>query len=218
MADRIFADRDEAGRLLADEVAKLRLRKPVVLALPRGGVPVAAQVAARLNAPLDLVLVRKLGAPGQPELAIGAVVDGKRPEIVLNEEIIRLIGVSKDFIEAEMKRQLEIIEKRRKLYYEGHQHPELKGHDVVVIDDGVATGATLRSALHALRRQEPSRLIAAVPVAPAETVELLRRDADEVVCLETPYPFGAIGYFYRDFSQVSDETVAELLHRARLKQ
>lgn len=211
----LFDDRADAGRQLAAAVARRRFADPVVLALPRGGVPVAAEVAAKLEAPLDLVLVRKIGAPAQPELAIGAVVDGGSPEIVTNDEIIRETGASGAYIREEAARQLEIIEARRTLWVERRPRVSVAGKTAIVVDDGIATGATVRAALHALRRQGPKRLVVATPVAPPDTVAALAAEADEFICLETPEPFGAIGYFYDDFAQVADEEVAAILGRSR---
>lgn len=213
MKQRIFENRREAGRLLADVVERRKFPNPVVLALPRGGVPVAIEVAARLKAPLDLVLVRKIGAPLQPELAVGAIVDGGSPEIVTNDAIIQETGTSEAYLQEEARRQLAIIETRRKLWIAGARRVRIKNMTAIVVDDGIATGATVRAALHALKRQDPSRLVVATPVAAPDTVAALETEADEVICLETPRLFGAIGYFYRDFSQVSDNEVAEILQR-----
>ncbi len=207
----LFAGRQEAGRLLAARVAALRLRDPVVYALPRGGVPVAAEVADALHAPLDLVLVRKIGAPGQPELALGAVVDGDVPETVLNPHIVAATGASEAFIEAACRRELAEIERRRTRYLSGHPRVDPAGRDAVVVDDGIATGATARAALHALRRRGAARLVLATPVAPADTLEALRGEADEIVCLFVPAPFFGIGAFYRDFHQLTDDEVVDLL-------
>lgn len=212
MADRPrFASRREAGRLLAPRVAALRLRDPAVYALPRGGVPVAAEVADALQAPLDLVLVRKIGAPGQPELALGAVVDGATPETVLNPDIVALTGATDAFIEAARRRELAEIERRRMRYLSGHPRIDPAGRDAVVVDDGIATGATARAALHALRRRGAARLVLATPVAPMETLRALRAEADEIVCLFEPAPFFGIGLFYRDFHQLTDDEVIGLL-------
>lgn len=206
-----FANRTEAGRLLADRVKALRLRDPIVYALPRGGVPVAAEVAAALGASLDLVLVRKIGAPDQPELAVGAVVDGADPELVLNADIAAATGASDAFIAGARKRALIEIERRRVRYLEGRPPMDPAGHDAVVIDDGIATGASARAALHALRRRGARRLVLAVPVAPPETVAVLRAEADDIVCLvEAEIVFG-IGGFYRDFHQLTDEEVIAAL-------
>ena len=215
---RFFENRTEAGRLLANALARRKFADPVVLALPRGGIPVAVEVARGLGAPLDLVLVRKIGCPMQPELAAGAVVDGDCPEIVRNEAIIRETGTSDAYIEEEAKRQLSVIEARRKLWIEGRPLVPVAGKTVIVVDDGIATGATVRAALHALRRQNPKRLVVATAVAPPDTVELLQSEADEVIALETPEPFGAIGYFYRDFSQVDDGEVASMLNAYHAEQ
>ena len=206
-----FAGRTEAGRLLAARIAALRLRNPVVYALPRGGVPVAAEVADALHAPLDLVLVRKIGAPGQPELALGAVVDGDAPETVLNPEIMEVTGATDAFIEAARRRELAEIERRRLRYLAGHPRIDPAGREAVVVDDGIATGATARAALHALRRRGAARLVLATPVAPAETLKALRGEADEIVCLFQPAPFFGIGAFYRDFHQLADDEVIGLL-------
>ena len=212
MADRPrFADRQEAGRLLAARVAALQLRDPVVFALPRGGVPVAAEVADALHAPLDLVLVRKIGAPGQPELALGAVVDGDVPETVLNPDIVAATGATEGFIAAARQRELAEIERRRTRYLAGHPRVDPAGRDAVVVDDGIATGATARAALHALRRRGAARLVLATPVAPMDTLEALRGEADEIVCLFVPAPFFGIGAFYRDFHQLTDDEVIGLL-------
>lgn len=210
----IFADRTEAGRRLARALTHLRGWDPVVLALVRGGLPVAYEVAEALAAPLDVVLVRKIGAPMQPELALGAVVDGDTPEIVTNPDVMRMLAVSQAEIEAAARRQLEEIERRRTVYLRGRPRAEVRGRTAVVVDDGVATGATTRAALHAVRRQAPARLVLAVPVAPPDTLADLRADADEVVCLHAPAMFGAVGAFYEDFRQVSDDEVVELLDRA----
>ena len=208
-----FIDRKDAGRQLAKALARYKSQRPVVLALPRGGVPVAAEVANVLDAPLDLILVRKIGVPFQPELAMGAVVDGAEPVIVRNEEVIRLSGVSETDFNAIRDEQLAEIERRRKLYLGDRPHPEISGRTVIVVDDGIATGATTRAALHAMRMRKPSKLVLAVPVAPTDTLKRLRGEADDIVCLEDYEEFGAIGLFYSDFSQTSDSEVIEILAR-----
>lgn len=208
-----FTDRIDAGRRLAKALAGYKGQKAVVLALPRGGVPVAAEVATTLDAPLDLVLVRKIGVPYQPELAMGAVVDGQHPVIVRNEDIIRLSGISDRDFNAVRDEQLAEIERRRKLYLGDRPHPEIAGHVVIVVDDGIATGATTRAALQAIRMRKPRKLVLAVPVAPTDTLAKLRDEADDVICLEDYENFGAIGLFYSDFTQVSDREVIDMLAR-----
>jgi len=208
-----FRDRIDAGRRLAEALAGYKADRPVVLALPRGGVPVAAEIAAVLDAPLDLILVRKIGVPYQPELAAGAVVDGITPVVVRNDEIIRLARVSEADFAAIRDRELAEIERRRRLYLGDRPHPDLKDKTVIVVDDGIATGATTRAALRAIRTRGPRRLVLAVPVAPTSTLADLRGEADDIVCLEDHEDFGAIGLFYADFSQVADATVTELLAR-----
>ncbi|HLT01010.1 MAG TPA: phosphoribosyltransferase [Geminicoccaceae bacterium] len=210
----VFPDRSEAGRRLAERLKHLKDQDPVVLALPRGGVPVAFEVAKVLEAPLDLVLVRKIGAPFQPELAIGAVVDGERPELVLNRDLIADYGIPESYVERERERQLAEIERRRQLYFAGKERVPARDRTAIVIDDGIATGATMEAALRATRRAEPRRLVLAVPVAPPDTIERLRPEVDEVVCLMVPAFLGAIGSFYRDFRQLSDDDVIGLLQQA----
>jgi len=212
-----FIDRTDAGRQLAKALASYKDQRPVVLGLPRGGVPVAAEVATKLDAPLDLILVRKIGVPFQPELAMGAVVDGVEPVIVRNEEVIQLCGVSETDFNAIRDEQLAEIERRRKLYLGDRQHPKISGRTVIVVDDGIATGATTRAALHAISMRKPSKLVLAVPVAPTETLKKLRGEADDIICLEDYEEFGAIGLFYSDFRQVSDEEVIALLARHPVK-
>ncbi|MGZ5277311.1 MAG: phosphoribosyltransferase [Caldimonas sp.] len=209
-----FMDRVEAGRLLAQRVAALELVDPVVLALPRGGVPVAAEVARVLRAPLDLLMVRKIGAPGQRELAVAAVVDGDRPEIVIDEETLRWSGADRAYVEAEAKLELKEIERRRTLYLRGRAPVPLAGKSVVVVDDGIATGTTVRAALKALRRSKVARLVLAVPVAPADTVARLRGEVDDLVCLSQPAFFHAVGAHYNDFHQIEDDEVIALLDAA----
>jgi putative phosphoribosyl transferase len=206
-----FKNRSEAGRLLAAALAEHRQRAPIVLALPRGGVPVAAEVATALKAPLDLVLVRKIGVPGQPELAMGAVTDGVAPVIVRNTDVIRYAGVTEEEFNAVRDKELAEIERRRKHYLEGRAPAVVSGRTVIVIDDGIATGATIRTALRALRARGPKELVLAVPVAAKETLEELREEADKIVCLEAPTWFQAVGAFYSDFRQVTDAEVVEIL-------
>ena len=208
-----FIDRIDAGKRLAKALAGYKGRQPVVLALPRGGVPVAAEIAAALDAPLDLILVRKIGVPFQPELAMGAVVDGVEPVIVRNEDVISLSGVSEQEFNTIRDQQIAEIERRRNLYLGDRPHPQIAGRTVIVVDDGIATGATTRAALRATRMRKPSKLVLAVPVAPTESLKELRDEADEIVCLEDYEEFGAIGLFYSDFRQVSDTEVIELLAR-----
>lgn len=208
-----FSDRADAGRKLALALERYRGQHPVVLALPRGGVPVAAEIADALSAPLDLVLVRKLGLPRQPELAIGAVVDGAEPIIVRNEALIRIAGVDEEEFQRICQRELEEIDRRRARYLGSRARAQLAGETVIVVDDGIATGATARAALRVIRQHRPGKLVLAIPVAPAEIVAELRREVDDLVCLDIPVPFDAIGHFYRDFGQVSDEEVASILAR-----
>jgi putative phosphoribosyl transferase len=191
----------------------------VILALLRGGVPVAAQVAAALDAPLDLILVRKIGAPMQPELAMGAVANGGAPIVVRNEEVIRSARIGEAEFAAVRDRELAEIERRRRLYLGNRTPIDVEGHIAIVIDDGVATGATTRAALRATRLRRPSKLVLAVPVAPTDTLVALRAEADEVVCLEDHEFFGAIGFYYADFRQLSDQEVKDTVARfpARVK-
>jgi putative phosphoribosyl transferase len=209
-----FADRGDAGRRLADKLAHLKDRQPIVLALPRGGVAVGFEIARALDAPLDLVLVRKIGVPWQPELALGAVTDGARPEIFIDRHLATSLDIPDSYIEEETARQLDEIERRRKSYCEGRPALEVAGRTAIVVDDGIATGATMRVALQALRSRGAARLVLAVPVAPPDTLAALRQGADEAVCLETPIGLGAIGFYYRDFHQMSDAEVTDLLAHA----
>ncbi len=203
-----YADRSEAGRELARALAALQLAPPiVVLALPRGGVPVALEVALALHAPLDLLMVRKIGAPWQPELAVAAVVDGEFPQIVIDDDTRDLPGVDAAYIDAQAALELREIERRRVAYLRGRAPLAVEGCTVIVVDDGLATGTTMRAALLALRRRRPARLVLAVPVAPHDAIERLRAEVDDVVCPREPSPFHAIGLHYSDFHQLSDAEV-----------
>ena len=208
-----FKDRCEAGKKLAKALKRYADQRPIILALPRGGVPVAAEVAAALKAPLDLVLVRKIGVPWQPELAMGAVVDGGTPIIVRNEDVIRDAGVD----EAEFKRvcdhELAEIESRRRRYFGDRPPIDVKNRVTIVIDDGIATGATIRAALRATRMRAPKALVLAVPVASTEALAELDKEADDVICLEAHDLLGAIGFYYSDFRQTSDEEVIAAMTR-----
>ena len=210
-----FLDRADAGRKLAAALMHLKDEKPIVLALPRGGVPVACEVAKALQAPLDVVLVRKIGAPRQKELGLGAVVDGPHPRIVLNEDVVRAVDPGSQYIQAEAAREVAEMERRRKLYRPDRPPLDARGRTVIVVDDGIATGGTMKAVLSALREQQPRKLVLAVPVAPRDSIEELLRFTDEVVVLATPEPFYAVGACYRDFTQTSDEEVIDLLARAQ---
>jgi putative phosphoribosyl transferase len=209
-----FADRGEAGRWLADKLLHLKDQQPVVLALPRGGVAVGFEIAQALDTSLDIVLVRKIGVPWQPEFALGAVTDGASHETFIDRDLAASLDVPDSYIDEESARQLKEIERRRKLYCEGRPALEVAGHTAIVVDDGIATGATMRVALQAVRRRGPARLVLAVPVAPPDTLAALLDAADEAVCLETPIGLGAIGFYYHDFHQMSDAEVTDLLARA----
>lgn len=209
-----FVDRTQAGRELADRLAPLGLSGAIVYALPRGGVPVAFEIARALQAPLDLALVRKIGAPGQPELALAAVVDGDRPHVVVNEAIRLLTGATDAYLEREGARELAEIERRRGLYFGDRPRPDPKGRTVIVVDDGLATGATARAAIQALRSQGAARLILASPVAPSDTAAAMREEVDDLVCLAEPVEFRGVGSFYEDFHQLSDDEVLHYLNRA----
>ena len=205
----MFIDRAEAGRKLADALEKMELAEPVVLALPRGGVPVAAPVAERLDAPLDLVLVRKIGVPGHEELAAGAVAEGAEP--VFNASVLASIGRRPgDFADVVAKKRAEIAE-RRKMYLGGREQVSLKGRTVIVVDDGIATGATVKAALGGVRESGAGRVILAVPVASAEALAEIEPMVDDTICLEMPSPFYAVGAHYRKFLQVDDDEVVAFL-------
>jgi len=209
----VFRDREDAGRKLAAQLCGYKNRKEViVLGIPRGGVPVAYEVAKALDAPLDIFVSRKLGVPWQEELAFGAVAtNGTR---VLDREIVEAVGISDEEIEqitARVKQELE----RREHLYRGKLPPlKLDGLTVILVDDGIATGSSMRAAIHALRQMKPAKIVVAVPVAPQSTCKRLKSEVDHLVCVHTPEEFYAIGQFYEDFSQVADEEVTELLHRA----
>ena len=208
-----FENRQDAGRQLARKLRERNFDNPVVLALPRGGVPVAYEVANALGVPMDLLFVKKIGAPGWPEYGIGAVVDGANPQIVLTEEIVRQLRPSPEYIEAEMQRQLKEIARRRLIYLGDRQPIDLKDRTVIIVDDGIATGGTVKAALKGVRKNQPRKIILAVPVAPRDTLEELSDQCDEIICLYTPTPFGAVGSFYRDFGQTGDSEVISLMSR-----
>lgn len=210
-----FDDRADAGRRLARRLARYAEETPVVVALPRGGVPVGYEIARALHAPLDIMVVRKIGAPGERELGIGALVDGDHPETVFNEDLLRTIRVSREYLDREIAAEVKEIHRRESVYRRGHPAIALAERTALVVDDGIATGGSIRAALRGVRRRGARKIVLAVPVAAAETLRTLRADVDEIECLETPEYFGAIGEFYRDFSQTSDEEVIELLDRAR---
>jgi putative phosphoribosyl transferase len=208
-----FRDRAEAGRLLAELLQGYAGRDDVVvLALPRGGVPVGYEVAKALGAPLDVFAVRKLGVPGREELAMGAISSGG--QLVLDRHLISSLGISKGEIQRAVAAELRELERREAAYRGGRSPPELTGKTVILVDDGLATGSTMRAAAHAVRERLPARVVVAVPVAAAQTCDEFRDDVDEIVCALTPRRFHAVGVWYEDFSQTSDEEVRELLAQA----
>ena len=211
-----FKDRVDAGRQLAAAVVRLGLVDPLVLALPRGGVPVAAEVARALHAPLDLLIVRKIGAPGQPELAVAAIAEGDPPTVVIDEHTSQLTAGDHAYIKREVRTQRAEIERRCEAYRRGWARLAVAGKTVVVVDDGIATGTTVRAALKALRRMRPSRIVLAVAVASNDTIYELSKLVDDVVCLSQPGSFGSVGTYYADFEQVGDDEVVALLEANRV--
>lgn len=205
-----FRDREQAATQLASRLAGYRSQHPLVLAIPRGAVPMAELIADQLEGELDVVLVRKLGAPFQPELAIGAIDESGWAYI---SEVARLAGASAEYIEQEKRAQLELLHQRRQRYSGLAASADPAGRVVIVVDDGLATGATMIAALRAIRTKQPAKLVCAVPVAPPDTLEQVSSYADDMVCLETPHNFSAVGQFYEHFPQVSDEEVVEILEK-----
>jgi len=208
-----FRDRAEAGRMLAETLREYANRdEVVVLALPRGGVPVGFEVAKALNAPLDVFVVRKLGLPGQEELAMGAIASGGAR--VLNRELIRAVGIPAEVVEQVTQEEQRELERREREYRDGRPPVNVRGQTVILVDDGLATGSSMRVAVVALKQKEPAQIVVAAPVAPRESCAELEAVADRVVCALTPEPFGGVGQWYADFSQTSDEEVRDLLGRA----
>ena len=209
----IFHDRADAGRVLAQHLARYATRGDItVLGLPRGGVPVAFEVAAALGAPLDVFVVRKLGTPGQRELAMGAIASGGVR--VLNDDVVTALGITPEIIDAVAQSELHELERRERAFREGRPPADIKNRVAILVDDGLATGATMRAAIEAVRQLAPKRVVVAVPVGARDTCEELGRLADEVVCASMPVPFSAVGQWYADFEQTSDDEVRALLRRA----
>jgi putative phosphoribosyl transferase len=210
-----FANRVEAGQRLATALKDVAVKDGIVLAIPRGGVVVGYEVAEALNLPLDVIIPRKIGAPGNPEYAIGAITEDGT--LILDENVIAYMNVPSDYVERESENQRLEIQRRMKLYRQNAPYPNLKGRDVIVVDDGIATGSTMKAALASVKNRGANTVVAAVPVGPPSTIEELKTQADHVVCLFTPESFYAIGEFYDDFSQTMDEEVIDLLKRNRQK-
>lgn len=214
--DVIYRDRSEAGKQLAARLTRYADREDVlVLALPRGGVPVAFEVAKQLHVPLDIFLVRKLGVPGHEELAMGAISAGGVR--VLNQDAIDYLRIPASVIDAVAASELQELERRERAYRGDRPEPDGRGKTVILVDDGLATGSSMRAAAAALRQQEPARIVVAVPVSAPQTCDEYRMGVDEIICAKTPEPFYGVGLWYEDFSQTTDEEVRELLERARNK-
>jgi putative phosphoribosyl transferase len=211
----MFSDRNDAGRQLAERLLALKLENPVVLALPRGGVPIGFEIARALHAPLDLVLVRKIGAPFQKELAVAAIADGPQPELVVNDDIVASLDIPDEYFEAEKQAAAQELERRRKAYLADRLPAGIAGHTAIVVDDGVATGATMTAALRSTRRRGPTAVVLAVPVASSDVLHRLREEVDRIVCLRMPPDFMAVGAYYNDFRQLRDSEVITLLDRGR---
>lgn len=212
-----FADRTDAGRQLASALPSLTADSTVVIALPRGGVPVAEEICKAYHLPLDLVFVRKIGVPGQPEVAIGAIVAGESPKVVINERVARSTGISASRIKEMGHALLPEIERRRALYFQGGQRPDLKGKTLIVVDDGVATGATLRACLLSLRQSGAARIIVALPTAPPDVLASFEGEADQIICLHQQSPFWSVGAAYRSFPQTSNADVIHAIERCALR-
>ena len=210
-----FRNRVHAGRCLARQLTHLQDEDPIVLALPRGGVVVGFEVASALDAPLDIVTVRKIGAPFHREYGIGALVDGDEPELLLDRDRLEMLGVTDEQLRAVIEHELSEIHRRERLYRAGKPRIDLRDRVIIVVDDGIATGSSIRAALRGLRRMNPRRLVLAVPVAPPDTIESLRNECDEIVCLLLPPGFRAVGEFYEDFEQTNDDEVIALLQESR---
>jgi putative phosphoribosyl transferase len=208
-----FQDRRDAGRRLAGKLSRFKDERPVIFALPRGGVPVGYEISHALGAPLDVFVSRKLGAPGQPEFGIGAVAPGGVR--VLNEDVVRRLGIPEDYVEYITERETAEVERRLRYFRGERPEPDVGGRTAILVDDGLATGVTARAAVEAMRLRGPQRLVLAAPVCASQTAEHFRSLVDELVCLELPSNLGAIGFWYRNFDQTSDEEVVELLERAR---
>lgn len=211
-----FRDREDAGRQLAVELQSYAAKHPVVLALPRGGVPVGYEIARGLHAPLDVWVVRKVGVPWHEELGAGAVAEGGY--LRLNEDVLQAVGISPEELAATIQRKKREVEERVKLFRDGLPRPELRDRTVILVDDGIATGGTVRAAIESIRAQRPAAIVLAVPVAAPEAIEALRPEVERIVCLRTPADLHAIGLWYLDFGQVSDEEVLRFLDRARREQ
>lgn len=213
----MFRDRQEAGSKLAAALVEYKGQEPLVVALPRGGLPVAVEVAAALEVPLGILLVRKLGAPGHQELAIGAVVAcNRKPQVVLDQELIARLHVTDRYIRSEIVTEMAEIRRRERQWDSSHNNLEPKDRKVIIVDDGVATGSTALAAIKGLKTAGAGQVILAIPVAPSQTVEKLAQIADRVVCLDSPPFFQAVGAFYQDFKQVTDQEVQEILRRAAI--
>jgi putative phosphoribosyl transferase len=213
MNSRIYEDRRDAGRALVPEIQRCELHEPLVLGLPRGGIPVAYEIAVAIDAPLDVLVVRKLGAPFQPELALGAIASGQVR--VLNEQLLEQIpGIDDAVIEKIVARETEELERRENLYRGDRPYPELRDREVVVVDDGMATGATMRAAAEAVQSKAPAKVLIAVPTASTQAVQLVADTVDQVICLDMPSPFFAVGNYYRHFGQTTDDEVRSLLQAA----
>ncbi len=209
----IFEDRRHAGRLLAETLVTMKIKDPVVLAIPRGGVVVAYEVAIRLRCPMDVIIPRKIGAPFQPELAVGAVTEDGT--IYVNKDIVAAIGVSESYLEGEAQSQLREIKRRAQVYRKGALPAEVSGKTAILVDDGVATGATMKAAILSLKKYSPKKIIIAVPVGAKETIDEFRKQVDEIVCLHVPESMYAIGEFYRNFEQTTDQEVVSFLELAK---
>lgn len=217
----MLRNRSEAGQLLADKLKLQKLESPVILALPRGGVPIGYEIATQLKARLDILMVRKISVPWQKELAVGAIIGSSPPEIFIDHKMQKALHISTEEINEEISQQLSLIEKRQKHYGMSGKARKLQGRSLIIVDDGIATGATVRVAITAVRKQGPCKIILAIPIASRESLNALEESVNQIICLEAPFPFHSVGAHYQDFSEVSDEDVISLLaqaHRSGLQE